>query len=115
MGGMRRLQRGGAGRAAFATAAAADNPDYAAAAGSEASGPRVCILGGGFGGLYTAVKLESLLWPQGTKPKVDLLTRSIALFTPSSPSLHSLVTYVSLRPSPRTNAPAWHRRLRRSR
>jgi NADH:ubiquinone reductase (non-electrogenic) len=27
--------------------------------------PRVCILGGGFGGLYTAVKLEALLWPRG--------------------------------------------------
>ena len=32
-------------------------------------GPRVCILGGGFGGLYTAVRLESLLWPPGSKPQ----------------------------------------------
>ena len=30
----------------------------------------MCILGGGFGGLYTAVKLESLIWPKGKKPKV---------------------------------------------
>jgi hypothetical protein len=37
---------------------------------SAAGGPRVCILGGGFGGLYTAVKLESLLWNKGRKPKV---------------------------------------------
>ena len=32
--------------------------------------PRVCILGGGFGGLYTAVRLDQLLWPQNTKPQV---------------------------------------------
>lgn len=35
--------------------------------------PRVCILGGGFGGLYTAVKLDSLMWPEGTKPQVKPL------------------------------------------
>eukprot|EP00877_Chromochloris_zofingiensis_P003349 jgi/Chrzof1/13014/Cz07g16140.t1 len=35
--------------------------------------PRVCILGGGFGGLYTAIKLETLLWPKGKKPKVTLI------------------------------------------
>ena len=32
--------------------------------------PRVCILGGGFGGLYAAVRLEGLMWPRGTKPQV---------------------------------------------
>lgn len=32
--------------------------------------PRVCILGGGFGGLYTAIKLELLMWPKGKKPQV---------------------------------------------
>lgn len=32
--------------------------------------PRVCILGGGFGGLYTALRLESLVWPSGKKPQV---------------------------------------------
>jgi len=37
------------------------------------SGPRVCILGGGFGGLYTAVKLEGLMWPRGKKPQVTLV------------------------------------------
>lgn len=36
----------------------------------DAQGPRVCVLGGGFGGLYTAVKLESLMWPKGNKPQV---------------------------------------------
>jgi hypothetical protein len=32
--------------------------------------PRVCILGGGFGGLYTALRLESLFWPDDKKPQV---------------------------------------------
>jgi NADH dehydrogenase FAD-containing subunit len=36
----------------------------------------VCILGGGFGGLYTAVKLESLFWPRGTKPRVTLIDQA---------------------------------------
>jgi demethylphylloquinone reductase len=40
------------------------------------AGPRVCIVGGGFGGLYTAVKLEGLVWPRGTKPRVTLIDRS---------------------------------------
>ncbi|KAL9148414.1 hypothetical protein ABFS82_12G039700 [Erythranthe guttata] len=35
--------------------------------------PRVCILGGGFGGLYTALRLESLDWPEGKKPQVVLV------------------------------------------
>ena len=39
-------------------------------------GPRVCILGGGFGGLYTAVRLENLLWPDGRKPQVTLVDQS---------------------------------------
>ena len=33
------------------------------------SSTRICILGGGFGGLYTAVRLQSLMWPQGKKPQ----------------------------------------------
>lgn len=32
--------------------------------------PRVCILGGGFGGLYTALRLESLVWADDKKPQV---------------------------------------------
>lgn len=35
-----------------------------------ASKPRICILGGGFGGLYTALRLESLVWPADKKPEV---------------------------------------------
>jgi Pyridine nucleotide-disulphide oxidoreductase len=35
--------------------------------------PRVCILGGGFGGLCTALRLDSLSWPEGRKPDVTLV------------------------------------------
>ncbi|KAL2553083.1 NAD(P)H dehydrogenase C1 [Forsythia ovata] len=38
--------------------------------------PRVCILGGGFGGLYTALRLESLTWPDDKKPQVVLIDQS---------------------------------------
>ncbi|KAL8546458.1 hypothetical protein ACS0TY_006258 [Phlomoides rotata] len=38
--------------------------------------PRVCILGGGFGGLYTALRLESLDWPDGKRPQVILVDQS---------------------------------------
>ncbi|PKA55468.1 NADH dehydrogenase C1, chloroplastic/mitochondrial [Apostasia shenzhenica] len=38
--------------------------------------PRVCILGGGFGGLYTALRLESLLWPDDKRPQVLLVDQS---------------------------------------
>lgn len=31
--------------------------------------PRVVIVGGGFGGLYTAVRLGSLFWPKGKTPQ----------------------------------------------
>lgn len=33
--------------------------------------PRICIVGGGFGGLYTALRLESLVWPDDKKPQVS--------------------------------------------
>ncbi|XP_027341715.1 alternative NAD(P)H-ubiquinone oxidoreductase C1, chloroplastic/mitochondrial isoform X1 [Abrus precatorius] len=38
--------------------------------------PRVCILGGGFGGLYTALRLESLEWPEDKKPQIVLVDQS---------------------------------------
>ncbi|CAA3016013.1 alternative NAD(P)H-ubiquinone oxidoreductase C1, chloroplastic/mitochondrial-like [Olea europaea var. sylvestris] len=38
--------------------------------------PRICILGGGFGGLYTALRLESLVWPDDKKPQVVLVDQS---------------------------------------
>ena len=34
----------------------------------------MCILGGGFGGLYTALRLESLEWADNKKPQVSVLT-----------------------------------------
>lgn len=61
---------GSSGRRALSVACSAA-PGFGAAGASEGTGPRVCILGGGFGGLYTAVKLESLIWPRGTKPRVS--------------------------------------------
>lgn len=42
----------------------------------DAKRPRICILGGGFGGLFTALKLESLMWSPGTKPQVVLVDQS---------------------------------------
>lgn len=44
---------------------------------TSTSRPRVCIVGGGFGGLYTAVRLQSLLWPQGKTPQVLNSTHSL--------------------------------------
>lgn len=38
--------------------------------------PRVCIVGGGFGGLYTALRLDSLVWPEDKKPQVLLVDQS---------------------------------------
>lgn len=38
--------------------------------------PRVVVLGGGFGGLYAAVRLDQLLWPKGTKPEVVVVDQS---------------------------------------
>ncbi|MED6111347.1 Nuclear pore complex subunit [Stylosanthes scabra] len=36
---------------------------------SDSKKPRICILGGGFGGLYTALRLESLEWPDDKTPQ----------------------------------------------
>lgn len=38
--------------------------------------PRICVVGGGFGGLYTAIKLEQLMWPRGVKPRVVLVDQN---------------------------------------
>lgn len=38
--------------------------------------PDVCIVGGGFGGLYTALKLGALGWEEGCAPRVTLIDRS---------------------------------------
>ncbi|QOV21198.1 NAD(P)/FAD-dependent oxidoreductase [Anabaenopsis elenkinii] len=34
---------------------------------------RICILGGGFGGLYTALRLSQLPWEKGEKPEIVLV------------------------------------------
>ena len=70
------------------TAAAANESSSSATA--TADGPRICILGGGFGGLYTAVKLEGLFWPRGTKPRVTLVDQADR-FT-FKPLLYELIT-----------------------
>lgn len=44
---------------------------------------RICILGGGFGGLYTALRLSQLPWEKAEKPEILLVDRSDRfLFTP---------------------------------
>ncbi|KAJ3695866.1 hypothetical protein LUZ60_001243 [Juncus effusus] len=52
--------------------------------------PRVCILGGGFGGLYTALRLESLFWPDDNKPQVVLVDQSDKFVF--KPMLYELLT-----------------------
>jgi len=52
--------------------------------------PRICILGGGFGGLYTALRLHQLIWEPGQKPEITLIDRQTNfLFTPL---LYELIT-----------------------
>ena len=51
---------------------------------------RICILGGGFGGLYTALRLNQLAWKHGQKPEITLIDRqSSFVFTPL---LYELIT-----------------------
>ena len=52
--------------------------------------PRICILGGGFGGLYTALRLHQLVWESGQKPEITLIDRQTNfVFTPL---LYELIT-----------------------
>ncbi|EFJ41470.1 hypothetical protein VOLCADRAFT_107672 [Volvox carteri f. nagariensis] len=48
----------------------------AAASGRTGTNPRVVVLGGGFGGLYAAFRLDQLMWPRGKKPQVTLVDQS---------------------------------------
>ncbi|MDX2216596.1 MAG: NAD(P)/FAD-dependent oxidoreductase [Oculatellaceae cyanobacterium bins.114] len=51
---------------------------------------RICILGGGFGGLYTALKLSQFPWEKPEKPEIVLVDqRDRFLF---SPLLYELIT-----------------------
>jgi demethylphylloquinone reductase len=52
--------------------------------------PRICILGGGFGGLNTALRLHQLAWEHGNQPEITLIDRQPNfVFTPL---LYELVT-----------------------
>jgi NADH dehydrogenase len=52
--------------------------------------PRICVLGGGFGGLYTALYLSHYRWPQSASPRITLVDqKDHFLFTPL---LYELVT-----------------------
>lgn len=52
--------------------------------------PRICILGGGFGGLYTALRLSQLPWEGHTPPEIVLVDqRDRFLF---APFLYELLT-----------------------
>lgn len=46
------------------------SPAFGPGTSSGHHSPRVVVLGGGFGGLYAAVRLEQLMWPRGNKPQV---------------------------------------------
>jgi demethylphylloquinone reductase len=51
---------------------------------------RICILGGGFGGLYTALRLSQLAWSKSEKPEITLVDqRDRFVFLPL---LYELVT-----------------------
>ncbi len=52
--------------------------------------PRICILGGGFGGLYTALRLNQLAWAHDQQPEITLIDRQPNfVFTPL---LYELIT-----------------------
>jgi len=51
---------------------------------------RICILGGGFGGLYTALRLSELPWESTPKPEIVLVDQSDRFLF--SPLLYELLT-----------------------
>lgn len=59
---------------------------------SDRRRPRVCVLGGGFGGLYTALRLKSMTWPTSAEELrrssrfEDFLPASAALRPPQLPT-----------------------------
>ena len=60
------------------------------AAADALGGPEIAVLGGGFGGLYTALRLSSLDWEGGPAPRVTLVDRSDRFSF--SPMLYELAT-----------------------
>jgi demethylphylloquinone reductase len=51
---------------------------------------RICILGGGFGGLYTALRLDELAWENTPKPEVILIDKNDRFLF--SPLLYELIS-----------------------
>ncbi|MEM8672918.1 MAG: NAD(P)/FAD-dependent oxidoreductase [Cyanobacteria bacterium P01_G01_bin.67] len=51
---------------------------------------RICIVGGGFGGLYTALRLEEFPWKSESKPEITLIDQSDRFLF--SPLLYELIT-----------------------
>ncbi len=51
---------------------------------------RICIIGGGFGGLYTALRLSEFPWQNEQKPEITLIDKSDRFLF--SPLLYELVT-----------------------
>ena len=51
---------------------------------------RICILGGGFGGLYTALRLSQLPWEKSSKPEIVLVDQNDRFLF--SPLLYELLT-----------------------
>lgn len=51
---------------------------------------RICIVGGGFGGLYTALRLNELPWEENQKPEITLIDKSDRFLF--APLLYELVT-----------------------
>ncbi|GFE71694.1 NAD(P)/FAD-dependent oxidoreductase [Chroococcus sp. FPU101] len=51
---------------------------------------QICILGGGFGGLYTALRLSQLPWENNQKPSIFLIDKSDRFLF--SPLLYELIT-----------------------
>lgn len=50
-------------------------PQSSSSAGPKI-GPKICILGGGFGGLYTALRLSQLPWDDAGKPEITLVDQN---------------------------------------
>lgn len=51
---------------------------------------RICILGGGFGGLYTALRLNQLPWENSQRPEIVLIDKNDRFLF--SPLLYELIT-----------------------
>ena len=65
------------------------SPRATAEPSSSSSPRRVGVLGGGFGGLYTALRLDSLEWAGETRPEITVVDRAEAFVF--KPLLYELV------------------------